>query len=53
MTEADELPYLVAREKISRELARESGDVSVRSAHVAIADGYAERIRTIRLGIIV
>ena len=44
MPEAAYLASLVTRERQSRELALESGDVSVRAAHVAMADDYAQQI---------
>jgi hypothetical protein len=48
MPDQNNLPYLVKRERQSRELAAESGDVSVRLAHLNMANGYAARIYAMR-----
>ena len=40
----NDLDYLVTRERQSREMAAEPGDVSVKRAHLMMADAYAARI---------
>ena len=44
MPKSNDIAYLVLRERQSRDLAAESGDISVRLAHIHMADGYAARI---------
>lgn len=44
MGEPDDMEYLVQRERQSREMAAEPGDVSVQRAHLGMADGYAAKI---------
>jgi hypothetical protein len=44
MPDTNNLPYLVLRERQSRELAAASGDVAARLAHLKMAKGYAARI---------
>jgi hypothetical protein len=44
MTEQNDLAYLVMRERQSREMAAKPGDISVKRAHLDIADAYAARI---------
>lgn len=44
MAERNDMEYLVLRERHSREMAAEPGDVSVQRAHLRLANGYAERI---------
>lgn len=51
MPEQVNLEYLVLRERQSRELAAESGDVAVRLAHIGMADGYAKRIIALNIAI--
>lgn len=48
MTELETMEFLVLRERQSRELAAEPGDISVRLAHAGIADGYAARILALK-----
>ena len=45
------LDYLIIRERQSRELAAESGDIAVRLAHIGMADGYAERIAALNIAL--
>ena len=49
MPDQSDRAYLVLRERQSRELAAEPGDVSVRLAHRNMADGYAARIVALNL----
>ena len=44
MAEQENLAFLVAQERQSRALACETADVSLRNAHIAMADDYARRI---------
>lgn len=44
MREPHDMEYLVARERLSRRMATEPGDASVKRAHLAMADAYAIRI---------
>jgi hypothetical protein len=44
MAEPNDMEYLVQRERQSREMAAEPGDVSVKWAHLTMSDGYAARI---------
>ena len=44
MTEPNDMAYLVTRERQSRELSIEPGDVAVKRAHLRMADAYAARI---------
>ena len=51
MVEQKTLDFLIAQERQSRDLARESEDASVRKAHVAMAEDYARRILAANLDI--
>ncbi len=51
MAEQENLAFLVAQERQSRDLARETGDASVRKAHVAMAEDYAKRILAANLDV--
>ena len=44
MAEQNDMEYLVQRERLSREMAAEPGDVSVKRAHLNMANAYAARI---------
>lgn len=44
MIEPNDMPHLVMRERNSRALSKEPGDVSVQRAHLTMADAYAARI---------
>jgi hypothetical protein len=44
MAELHDMEFLVLRERQSREMAAEPGDVSVKRAHLNMADGYAAQI---------
>jgi hypothetical protein len=44
MAESSDMEYLILRERQSREMAAEPGDISVKRAHLDMADGYAARI---------
>ncbi|MEG3178525.1 hypothetical protein U1872_19995 [Sphingomonas sp. RB3P16] len=44
MAEHEDMAFLVARERQSRELAALPGDIAVQRAHLGIAEGYAARI---------
>jgi hypothetical protein len=44
MAERDDMEYLIMRERQSRQMAAEPGDVSVRRAQLNMAAGYAARI---------
>jgi hypothetical protein len=46
MPEPIDMAYLVTRERHSREMAAEPGDVSIKWAHRNMADAYAARIAT-------
>lgn len=48
MPDQNNLPSLLLRERQSRELAAESGDMSVRLAHLNVANGYAARIAALK-----
>lgn len=49
MTEQRDLRYLELKERHARELAVETGDVSVRLIHLKSADAYAARIAALLL----
>ena len=44
MTESNDLAYLVARERLSREMSTEPADAAVQRAHLDLANAYAARI---------
>ena len=44
MADLTDVEYLVRRERQSRKMAAEPGDVAVKRAHLNMADGYAARI---------
>jgi hypothetical protein len=48
MTEPNDLAYLTMRERQSREMSVEPGDVAVKRAHLDIADAYAVRILALK-----
>ncbi|MDB5679339.1 MAG: hypothetical protein JWM94_2341 [Sphingomonas bacterium] len=49
MIEPNDMPYLVMRERQSREMSVEPGDVAVKRAHLNAADAYAARIIALKV----
>ena len=49
VTNPKDLDYLVSRERQSRQMAAEPGDVAVKRAHLSLANGYAARISAINI----